>query len=39
MEMQRISFGKNSIGVLEITDINDYYSFGMNHLKSGMVFF
>jgi len=25
--------------VLEITDANDYYSFGMNHLKTGNAFF
>ncbi|MGE8553345.1 MAG: DUF6443 domain-containing protein [Chryseobacterium jejuense] len=35
----RISFGRNSTGVLEITDANDYYPFGMNHLKSGNAFF
>ncbi|AZA62814.1 RHS repeat domain-containing protein [Chryseobacterium indoltheticum] len=26
-------------GVLEITDANDYYPFGMNHLKTGNAFF
>ncbi|MDC8102346.1 DUF6443 domain-containing protein [Chryseobacterium rhizosphaerae] len=31
----RISFGRSSAGVLAITDINDYYPFGMNHLNSG----
>ena len=35
----RVSFGKNSEGVLEITDANDYYPFGMNHLKTGNAFF
>jgi len=35
----RISFGRNSSGNLEITDNNDYYPFGMNHLKSGNSFF
>ncbi|MEJ5103880.1 RHS repeat-associated core domain-containing protein [Chryseobacterium sp. MYb328] len=35
----RISFGRNSIGALEITDANDYYPFGMNHLKTGNAFF
>ncbi|MGH1519887.1 RHS repeat-associated core domain-containing protein, partial [Chryseobacterium sp. JK1] len=35
----RISFGRNSVGALEITDSNDYYPFGMNHLKTGNAFF
>ncbi|WP_261511635.1 RHS repeat-associated core domain-containing protein [Chryseobacterium paludis] len=35
----RISFAKSSAGVLEITDSNDYYPFGMNHLKTGNSFF
>lgn len=35
----RISFGRNSAGALEIVDGNDYYPFGMNHLKSGNSFF
>ena len=35
----RISFGRNSAGGLEITDANDYYPFGMNHLKTGNAFF
>ncbi|MDQ8142916.1 RHS repeat-associated core domain-containing protein [Chryseobacterium sp. CFS15] len=35
----RVSFGKNNFGVLEITDANDYYPFGMNHLKTGNAFF
>ena len=34
-----MSFGKNSAGVLEITDANDYYPFGMNHLKTGNAYF
>jgi len=35
----RVSFGRNSAGVLEIVDNNDYYPFGMNHLKTGTAFF
>ncbi|SIT22867.1 RHS repeat-associated core domain-containing protein [Chryseobacterium ureilyticum] len=35
----RISFGRTSAGALEITDANDYYPFGMNHLKTGNAFF
>ncbi|SDI80573.1 RHS repeat-associated core domain-containing protein, partial [Chryseobacterium jejuense] len=35
----RISFGRNGIGAIEITDANDYYPFGMNHLKTGNAFF
>ncbi|WP_164463153.1 DUF6443 domain-containing protein [Chryseobacterium indoltheticum] len=35
----RVSYGRNSLGVLEITDANDYYPFGMNHLKTGNAFF
>ncbi|MDP9961400.1 RHS repeat-associated core domain-containing protein [Chryseobacterium lathyri] len=35
----RISFGRNSAGALEITDSNDYYPFGMNHLNTGGAFF
>ncbi|RZJ63801.1 MAG: RHS repeat-associated core domain-containing protein, partial [Flavobacterium sp.] len=35
----RVSFGRNSAGALEITDANDYYPFGMNHLKTGNAFF
>ncbi|WET00024.1 DUF6443 domain-containing protein [Chryseobacterium arthrosphaerae] len=35
----RISFGRNSTGALEITDANDYYPFGMNHLRTGNSFF
>ncbi|VEH21404.1 RHS repeat-associated core domain [Chryseobacterium nakagawai] len=31
----RVSFGKDSAGVLEITDTNNYYPFGLNHI-SGM---
>ena len=34
-----ISFGRNSAGALEITDANDYYPFGMNHLKTGNAFY
>lgn len=36
----RISYGRsNTTGLLEITDMNDYYPFGMNHLKSGNAYF
>ncbi len=35
----RISFGRSSTGALEITDANDYYPFGMNHLRTGNSFF
>ncbi|WP_164463862.1 DUF6443 domain-containing protein [Chryseobacterium sp. G0186] len=35
----RISFGRNSAGALEIVDANDYYPFGMNHLKTGNSFY
>ena len=35
----RVSFGRDSFGILEITDANDYYPFGMNHLKTGNAFF
>nr|WP_317741914.1 RHS repeat-associated core domain-containing protein [Chryseobacterium soli] len=35
----RISFARNSAGALEITDANDYYPFGMSHLKTGNAYF
>ncbi|CAH0198674.1 polymorphic toxin-type HINT domain-containing protein [Chryseobacterium sp. Bi04] len=35
----RVSYGRNSTGALEITDSNDYYPFGMNHLKTGISYF
>jgi RHS repeat-associated protein len=36
----RVSFGRNTqTQALEIVDANDYYPFGMNHLKSGTSFF
>ena len=35
----RVSFGKNSAGILEIVDANNYYPFGMNHLKTGNAYF
>ncbi|WP_326983922.1 DUF6443 domain-containing protein [Chryseobacterium sp. MYb264] len=36
----RVSFGKNTQSqALEITDMNDYYPFGMNHLKTGTAMF
>ncbi|BAP30064.1 cell well associated RhsD protein [Chryseobacterium sp. StRB126] len=28
----RVSFAKNSAGVLEVTDTNNYYPFGLNHI-------
>ena len=30
---------QKNAGALEITDANDYYPFGMNHLKTGNAFF
>ncbi|MEY8760865.1 DUF6443 domain-containing protein [Chryseobacterium tongliaoense] len=35
----RVSFARNSAGALEIVDSNDYYPFGMNHLKTGSAYF
>jgi len=36
----RVSYGRNpGTGQLEILDNNDYYPFGMNHLKTGNAFF
>ncbi|WP_412850843.1 DUF6443 domain-containing protein [Chryseobacterium sp. PMSZPI] len=36
----RVSFGRNNnTGLLEITDSNDFYPFGMNHLKTGNAYF
>ncbi|MBB6368948.1 RHS repeat domain-containing protein, partial [Chryseobacterium shigense] len=36
----RVSYGMNrSTGSIEITDSNDYYPFGMNHLKTGNAYF
>lgn len=35
----RVSFARNSAGGLEIVDANDYYPFGMNHLKTGNAYF
>ncbi|WP_165439488.1 DUF6443 domain-containing protein [Chryseobacterium phocaeense] len=29
----RVSFAKNSEGLLEVTDKNDYYPFGLNHIQ------
>lgn len=34
-----ISFGRDSSGNLELVDVNDFYPFGMNHLKIGNAFF
>ncbi|MBV8328520.1 RHS repeat-associated core domain-containing protein, partial [Chryseobacterium sp.] len=31
----RVSFAKNSAGALEVTDINNYYPFGLNHITVG----
>jgi len=28
----RVSYARNSAGALEITDVNNYYAFGMNHI-------
>lgn len=35
----RVSFARNSTGALEIVDSNNYYPFGMNHLKTGNAYF
>ncbi|MDP9961965.1 DUF6443 domain-containing protein [Chryseobacterium lathyri] len=36
----RVSYTRNNTtGSLEITDANDYYPFGMNHLKTGNAIF
>jgi RHS repeat-associated protein len=36
----RVSYARNNTtGSLEITDANDYYPFGMNHLKTGNAIF
>ena len=35
----RVSFRKNSADALEILDNNDYYPFGMSHLKTGISYF
>jgi len=35
----RVSFARNSTGVLELKDNNDYYPFGMNHLKTGTSYY
>ncbi|MCS4300665.1 DUF6443 domain-containing protein [Chryseobacterium sp. BIGb0232] len=32
----RVSFAKNSEGALEITDTNNYYPFGMNHIQGSL---
>ncbi|CAM3182518.1 RHS repeat-associated core domain-containing protein [Chryseobacterium flavum] len=31
----RVNYAKNSAGVLEITDSNNYYPFGLNHIGGG----
>jgi RHS repeat-associated protein len=35
----RVSFARSSAGVLQLKDNNDYYPFGMNHLKTGNAYF
>jgi len=35
----RVSFARNSAGVIELKDNNDYYPFGMNHLKTGTSYY
>ena len=36
----RLSYGRNpGTGLMEIVDQNDYYPFGMNHLKTGNAMF
>ena len=35
----RVSFARNSAGGLQLKDNNDYYPFGMNHLKTGNSYF
>ncbi|WPO81854.1 hypothetical protein SD427_13880 [Chryseobacterium sp. JJR-5R] len=36
----RLSYGRNpGTGLMEIVDQNDYYPFGMNHLKTGNAIF
>ncbi|KAB1232852.1 RHS repeat-associated core domain-containing protein [Chryseobacterium viscerum] len=36
----RVSYARNTQSqAIELTDVNDYYPFGMNHLKTGNAFF
>ncbi|HCM34707.1 MAG TPA: hypothetical protein DF603_11210 [Chryseobacterium sp.] len=28
----KVNFAKNSVGALEVTDTNNYYPFGLNHI-------
>jgi len=35
----RVSFARNSAGAIELKDNNDYYPFGMNHLKTGTSYY
>jgi len=35
----RVSFARNSAGAIELNDNNDYYPFGMNHLKTGTSYY
>ena len=35
----RVSFTRNSAGALQLKDNNDYYPFGMNHLKMRNAYF
>ncbi|WP_165852233.1 hypothetical protein [Chryseobacterium pennae] len=36
MEITGVSFAKNSEGAPEITDTNNYYPFGMNHIQGSL---
>ncbi|VEH20799.1 RHS repeat-associated core domain [Chryseobacterium nakagawai] len=33
----RVSFTKDSVGVLEVTDTNNYYPFGLNHIGNSFL--
>ncbi|KFE97018.1 RHS repeat-associated core domain-containing protein, partial [Chryseobacterium luteum] len=33
----RVSFAKNSEGALEVTDTNNYYPFGLNHIQGMLI--
>ncbi|WP_449397555.1 DUF6443 domain-containing protein [Chryseobacterium wanjuense] len=35
----RVSFTRTSAGILEVTDNNDFYPFGMNHFGTGSAMF
>ncbi|MGE8555711.1 MAG: RHS repeat-associated core domain-containing protein [Chryseobacterium jejuense] len=34
---KRVNFAKNSAGVLEVTDTNNYYPFGLNHIGNSFL--